>query len=513
VIESLLRELDALLAPADEQAARFAGDTGLRQPLHTVYVPADRYRRDLPARYGASALRLLEEHAPDAAAFEAATGVDGDVLERVRQKLATQPIEDLRVDFEDGYGLRPDAEEDAAARSVGEALARAATDPGAPLVCGVRVKSLERRTRRRAVRTLTLVVDGLASGRSQAANGEAAPEGAGATEAGVAGVGATEAGAAGGGPTEAGAASTVGAGLGPAMAGAAAAGALSAGVGLTDVPGAGVGLTDVPGAGVGLTDVPTGDAGVPAHAEGSGLPPRFVVVLPKVTHPAEVTALVALCEALETAHGLPAGWLRFELQVEVPQAVVGPDGAATVARLVHASAGRCEGLHYGTYDFSAAAGVAAGEQALDHPLADHAKAVMQLAAAGTGVRVSDGSTNVVPTGDTAAVHAAWRLHARLVDRALRRGLYQGWDLHPGQLPTRYAASYAFLRAELAASGDRLRAYVSRAATGVLDEPATAQALATAVLRAVECGACDDAEALAVTGLDRAALGRLVRREA
>ena len=61
-----------------------------------------------------------------------------------------------------------------------------------------------------------------------------------------------------------------------------------------------------------------------------------------------------------------------------------PDGAATVARMIHAAGGRCSGLHYGTYDYSAALGIAGALQSLDHPAADHAKAVMQLAAAGTG---------------------------------------------------------------------------------------------------------------------------------
>jgi citrate lyase beta subunit len=413
----VLAEVDALLAPADAQAAAFAGESGLRQPVHTVYVPADKYRHDLPARWGAAALRLLDDHA---GAFAECT--DGELLPRVRSKLAGQPVEDLRVDFEDGYGARPDDEEDAAALAAGRALAVSASEAGdagtgderggvtvrPPFLTGVRIKGFEPATRRRGLRTLDLVVR--------------------------------------------------------------------------------------------------------AAAGAGGLPGRFVVVLPKVTHPAQVTALVAVCEALERSYGLAGGALRFEVQVEVPQAVVGPDGAATVARLVHAAGGRCEGLHYGTYDFSAAAGVPAGQQALDHPLADHAKAVMQIAAAGTGVRVSDGSTNVVPVGDAEQVRAAWRLHAGLVDRALRRGLYQGWDLHPGHLPTRFAATYAFLRSELALSGDRLRTYVGRAAAGVVDEPATAQALAATVLRAVDCGACDEAEALAVTGLDRAALGRLVRRE-
>src|SRR5215204_6327978 len=111
--------------------------------------------------------------------------------------------------------------------------------------------------------------------------------------------------------------------------------------------------------------------------------------------------------------------------------------------MVHAAGGRCVSLHYGTYDYSAACGVAAAYQSMEHPVADHAKAVMQVAAAGTGVRLSDGSSNVLPVGDSAQVHAAWAVHGRLVRRSLDRGFYQGWDLHPGQLPTRFAATYGF----------------------------------------------------------------------
>ena len=136
-----------------------------------------------------------------------------------------------------------------------------------------------------------------------------------------------------------------------------------------------------------------------------------------------------------------------------------PDGTATVARLIQAADGRLTGLHYGTYDYSAACGIAAGYQSLEHPAADYAKAVMQVAAAGTGVRLSDGSTNVLPVGDTTAVHAAWALHARLVRRSLERGFYQGWDLHPAQLPTRYAATYGFYRDGRDAATARLAAYL------------------------------------------------------
>ena len=103
--------------------------------------------------------------------------------------------------------------------------------------------------------------------------------------------------------------------------------------------------------------------------------------------------------------------------------------------MVHAAAGRCTALHYGTYDYSAFCGIAAEYQSMAHPVADHAKLVMQAAAAGTGVRLSDGSTNILPVGDADAVRAGWRLHLRLVRRSLERGYYQGWDLHPAQLPT------------------------------------------------------------------------------
>jgi hypothetical protein len=148
---------------------------------------------------------------------------------------------------------------------------------------------------------------------------------------------------------------------------------------------------------------------------------------------------------------------------------------------------------------------------MEHPAADHAKAVMQVAAAGTGVRLSDGSTNLLPVGDRAAVRRGWAEHLRLVRRSLERGFYQGWDLHPGQLPTRYLATYSFFRAALPAAAQRLRTYLDQSVTAVLDEPATAQALAAVIVRGLECGAIDDDEVAELTGSDRVALDRLMRR--
>ena len=366
-------ELDDRLAPVDAMLRdRYPGDPGGRQPVHTVYVPANRFRVGLADEWGAAALAALRDHRPLPFPIE--------LQEPVVAKLAREPIEDLRIDFEDGYGVRDDGVEDADVR----AAARALGEGMAPPFVGVRIKSLEGSTRRRALRTLDLFLDAL----------------------------------------------------------------------------------------------------------GGALPTGFVVTLPKVSAPEQVAAMTLLCGRLEEAYGLPPRRLRFEVQIETPPAILAADGTATVARLITAADGRCVGLHYGTYDYSAACGVAAAYQSMEHPVADHAKAVMQVAAAGTGVRLSDGSTNILPVGDTSAVRAAWAVHLRLVRRSLERGFYQGWDLHPAQLPTRFAATYAFFRQGRAAAVERLSAYLERRSGGILDEPATARALAGFLLRGLDCGALD-----------------------
>jgi citrate lyase beta subunit len=248
-----------------------------------------------------------------------------------------------------------------------------------------------------------------------------------------------------------------------------------------------------------------------AELAAAGTLDGFVATLPKVTSVEQVEAMAHVCTALEAAHGLRLGSLRFEIQIETPQSIVGADGTLLVARMIHASGGRCTGLHYGTYDYSASTGIAAAYQSLEHPAADHAKAVMQVAAAGTGVHLSDGSTNILPVGDHESVLNGWRLHARLVRRSLERGFYQGWDLHPSQLPSRYAATYAFYREGLVSAAARLKAYVHGDYAGYLDEPATAAALAGFVLRGVECGAVDQTEVDELIGVDRNQLGVLARR--
>ena len=137
------------------------------------------------------------------------------------RKLDDEPVEDLRIDFEDGYGIRPDDEEDAAARVRGRRAPPGGRSRGvASPFHGIRFKSLERETRTRGIRTLATFLEALGQ-----------------------------------------------------------------------------------------------------------IPEGFVVTLPKVTSVAQVEAMVLVAERLEPAPDT----LRFEIQVETPQAVLGPDGTALVA--------------------------------------------------------------------------------------------------------------------------------------------------------------------------------------
>ncbi|GAA3378766.1 aldolase/citrate lyase family protein [Streptomyces sannanensis] len=396
--------ISASLAAVDaELARRYPGDPGTRQPIHTVYVPGDIFDAGTIRSWGDEALAALDEHAPDAATLARVLGLSEELAEpvytRVRAKLEREPIEDLRIDFEDGLGPRPEAEEDEIAARAARLVSEAYADGTAAPYMGIRMKCMEAAVRERGIRTTDIFLTGL--------------------------------------------------------------------------------------------------------MEHGGLPEGLVLTLPKVTYAEQVSAFVRLLEAFEKTHGLPCGRLGFEIQIETSQAILAADGTATVARMIDAAEGRATGLHYGTFDYSACVGVSAAYQSSDHPAADHAKAVMQVAAAGTGVRVSDGSTNVLPVGPTPKVHEAWKLHYGLTRRALARAYYQGWDMHPGHLPTRYAAVFAFYREGLEQAASRLKAYAAKISGDVMDEPATAKALSSYLVRGLDCGAVDNEEVTRLTGLTRA----------
>src|SRR5262249_25169492 len=123
-------------------------------------------------------------------------------------------------------------------------------------------------------------------------------------------------------------------------------------------------------------------------------------------------------------------------------------------------------------------------------------------------RVADGGpplTALQVDENRRVVHSAWKLHAEHVRHSLVGAYYQGLDLHPAQLPTRYATVFAFFLAGLDAAGVRLSNFVGQAAQATLvgevfDDAATGQGLLNYFLRAINCGAIDEAEAVARTGL-------------
>ena len=409
--EDFLDRIDQQLGDTDTFLARcYPGEDARRQPVHTVYVPADRYTADLPRQWGTAARTLVDQHG-GIEALCADLGLSAELVDqvapRVLTKLENEPIEDLRLDFEDGYGNRADDVEDAeAVRSAAE-LAAAVTAGEAPAFIGLRFKCFEAPTRRRGIRTLDLFLGTLLAALDE-------------------------------------------------------------------------------------------------------LPHGLVITFPKVSTVSQVEAMVLVCEQLERMHGLPVGRLRFEVQVETPQLILGADGRAPVATVIHAGEARVSALHYGTYHYSALLQVSAEYQSAAHPAADFAKEVMQVATAGTGVHVADGSTNILPVGSAEDVRASWRLHAGLVRRSLERAYYQGWDMHPGHLPTRFLVNFAFYREGFPRAARRLSDYVAKTGSGALDEPATARALARYIYRGFSCGALDETELITSTGLDGDALAALAR---
>jgi hypothetical protein len=259
------------------------------------------------------------------------------------------------------------------------------------------------------------------------------------------------------------------------------------------------------------------------QSTGGRLPSGFCVTLPKVTHPEQVTAFVELLCGIEAGNNLAPGTLKMEIMIEVTQALLGADGRSNLPRLLDAGRDRAGvqriiGAHLGTYDFTASANITAQHQVMDHSVCDFAKHMMTAAYAGTGIFLSDGATNVMPVGpnrgddlnpreskeNDEVVWAAWRLQFSHVTHSLVGGYYQGWDLHPGQRPIRYAACYAFFLAGFAQASARLSNFIDKAAQATLvgdvfDDAATGQGLLNYFLRAYNCGAVTLDEVLA-TGL-------------
>jgi len=458
-----LRNLSSRLQQANSAfAVNFPGETGKRQPVHTVYGGAHLFKSDSAERLGALARRSLDQFAPDFLSFAKAIELpdadglpdsleeDGGLLnrletnaahvrrenrpawfahaiyKRVDEKLSREPVEDFRIDFEDGYGNRPDDEEDGHAASAALEVATGMENGTLPPFIGIRIKPFTEELRTRSMRTLDIFVSTL------------------------------------------------------------------------------------------------------LEKSGGRLPENFVVTQPKITIPEQVSALADLFELLESKTGLATGSLKLEMMIETTQSIINAAGEINLPLLLAAARGRCVAAHFGTYDYTASCSITAAHQHMMHPACDFAKHMMQVSFAGTGIWLSDGATNIMPVaphrfseGGTPltpeqilenrdVVHRAWKLHYDHIQHSLENAFYQGWDLHPAQLPTRYAAVYAFFLESLDAASERLKNFVDKAAKATLvgdvfDDAATGQGLLNYFLRAINCGALTESEAVERSGLTVAEL--------
>lgn len=458
-----LQEISTRLEQAHKALLRrYPGASAERQPIHVVYGGAHLFRSGTARKFGELALKSLDDYAPDFAAFAKAIDLSGasslpessdavasiaksiesdsdrarhdnppawfahTVYRRIREKLRREPVEDLRIDFEDGYGNRPDDEEDGHAAAAAAEVSAGQNSGELPPFIGIRIKPLNEELRERSIRTLDVFLTELA----EKTRGE--------------------------------------------------------------------------------------------------LPKRFYITLPKVALPDEVAVVADLCSRLEPMLDFEPGALRIELMVETPHAILNERGEVNLLALVGAARGRCATVHFGPYDYTASLNIAATYQPITHFASDFARGMMQVALAGTGIRIADGPTNIMPIPphrvakdggglsagqfeeNRAAVHRGWKIHFDNVRRALESGYYQGWDLHPAQLPARYAAVYSFFLENLDSSAARLRNFIEKAAQAtrvgqVFDDAAMAQGLLNYFLQAINCGALTAEEVERLTTLSAAEL--------
>lgn len=223
------------------------------------------------------------------------------------------------------------------------------------------------------------------------------------------------------------------------------------------------------------------------------LPTPFVVTLPKIDHKSHVAELHGVLTQIESQFGLAQGTIKVEIMVETPGSLMDRHGRCPLGSYLAAGKGRVLGAHLGAYDLTAALDVPAPFQDLAHPSCTFARHTMKIALAGSGVELVDGALNILPIGTIGEVHAAWRLSYSHVQRAIREGFYQGWDLHPAQIPPRYAALYAFFLDHLKSASQRLKAFLDTAAQAsrvgaVFDDAASGLGLLNFFRRGYACGA-------------------------
>lgn len=405
----------------------YPGDSLDRQPVQTVYGGAQLFKSGTIKKIGELALRSMNEYGSDPIKFADGLGINGDnsykmlIHSKVMSKLEREAVEDFRIDFEDGFGIRPDTEEDQTAVFTAAETASAMKENILSPFIGIRIKTFSDEMMKRAVRTLDLFVTA-------------------------------------------------------------------------------------------LTEKTDGN-----------LPENFVITLPKVTNRKQVSAFIKILKLLERNLGLKDGILKMEMMIETTQSIFDHNGNANLLPLIQESEGRCKAAHFGVYDYTALCDITAKHQNMQHPVCDFARNMMKVTLAGTGIWLSDGATNIMPVAvhrgaalneeqiqeNFDSIYKSWKISFDDIKHSLKSGFYQGWDLHPAQIPIRYAAVYDFFLEGLAQASERLSNFIDKAAQATLvgdifDDAATGQGLLNYFLRAYNCGAVSEGEIIK-TGLSESDL--------
>lgn len=438
--------------PESEKAEVEPGNLYPRSPVHVVYGGADRFAADTPQKLGRLAVASIRSFAPNFVVFANAMGLRGSehlpsfpkaikqleadlkvapekirrrefsawfawtIYQKVIEKLKREPLEDFRIDFEDGYGFRNNEEEDGHAVAASSELAILIKKNRNTTFSGFRIKSFAPETYERAVRTLELFLQNL------------------------------------------------------------------------------------------------------VENTGNIILENFVVTLPKVTNTKQIKDLCKRLATFEKQSGLTKNSIGVELMIETPESIIDSKGRVAVRSLMDAAKGRCTSVHFGAYDYTSALGITASHQDIRHPACSFARQMMQVALAGTDIRLVDSVTTIMPvpihrsetlTDDQKAenrrvVHAAWHRHFQNVTNSMIDGFYQSWDLHPNQLPARYAAVYSFFLTEMDSQAMRLKAYVDRATKATLtgntfDDAASVNGLINFFAKGIACGAFSENEVQKKTG--------------
>ena len=228
---------------------RYPGESGRRQPVHTVYGGAHLFKSDTTVKLGQLAVRSFEAFAPDSATFAQALDLPpklaGTIYARVGEKIAREAVEDFRIDFEDGYGTRPDAEEDGHVIAAADEVARGMADSTLSPFIGIRIKTFSEELMRRSIRTLDLFLTRL------------------------------------------------------------------------------------------------------LESSGGRLPDNFVITLPKIVVPEQVSVFVDILDEIEQKLELAAGSLKMEMMIETTQSIIARSGESGLPKMLDAARGRCTGAHFG----------------------------------------------------------------------------------------------------------------------------------------------------------------------